>query len=67
MICDIRVPGGDPYEGDPRWIMRRALERATEMGFDDFFIGPELEYFYFKSANPRTGCPRCSTRAATST
>src|SRR5215203_3537707 len=55
MFCDIRVPGGEPYEGDPRWIMRRALERAKEMGFDDYFIGPELEYFYFRSANPEDG------------
>src|SRR5881392_688210 len=29
MFCDIRVPGGDPYEGDPRWILRRALKRAA--------------------------------------
>jgi glutamine synthetase len=57
MFCDIRVPGGEPYEGDPRWIMRRALERAKEMGFDDYFIGPELEYFYFRSANPEDGTP----------
>src|SRR5262249_17596919 len=52
MFCDIRVPGGDPYEGDPRWIMRRAVERAQNMGFDDFLIGPELEYFYFRSDKP---------------
>src|SRR3954467_1760225 len=57
MICDIRVPGGEPYEGDPRWIMRRALDRAREMGFDDYFIGPELEYFYFRSAEPEGGIP----------
>src|SRR5918996_1564054 len=57
MFCDIRVPGGEAYEGDPRWIMRRALERAKEMGFDDYFIGPELEYFYFRSAKPDDGVP----------
>src|ERR671931_1782787 len=33
MFADIRVPGGEPYEGDPRWIMRRALKRAEEIGF----------------------------------
>ena len=49
MFCDIKVPGGEPYEGDPRWIMRRALQRAAEMGFDAYNIGPELEYFYFRS------------------
>jgi glutamine synthetase len=57
MFCDIRVPGGDPYEGDPRWIMRRALERARGMGFDAFYIGPELEYFYFRSEKPEGGVP----------
>jgi glutamine synthetase len=57
MFCDIKVPGGEPYEGDPRWIMRRALKRAEEMGFDGFNIGPELEYFYFRSAKPEDGRP----------
>ena len=57
MFCDIQVPGGEPYEGDPRWIMRRALERAKEMGFDDYNIGPELEFFYFRSAKPESGVP----------
>ncbi len=52
MFCDVRVPGGDPYEGDPRWILRRALKRAEDMGFDAYNIGPELEYFYFRSAKP---------------
>src|SRR5215471_12287301 len=57
MFCDIRVPGGDPYEGDPRWIMRRALDRAKELGFDHYFVGPELEYFYFRSEKPESGTP----------
>jgi glutamine synthetase len=56
MFCDIRVPGGDPYEGDPRWILRRALRRASELGFDTYNVGPELEFFYFKSAKPE-GAP----------
>jgi glutamine synthetase len=49
LFCDILKPGGDPYEGDPRFIMRQALARAEEMGFDTFNLGPELEYFYFAS------------------
>ena len=57
MFCDIQVPGGDPYEGDPRWILRRALKRAEEMGFDAYNIGPELEYFYFRSAKPGDAPP----------
>src|SRR5438876_9529422 len=43
MFCDIRVPGGEPDEGDPRWILRRALRRAAEMGFDGYNIGPARE------------------------
>ena len=50
MFCDVRVPGGEPYEGDPRYVLRRALERAQSMGFDHFYLGPELEYFYFKDS-----------------
>jgi glutamine synthetase len=48
MICDVVTPDGKPYEGDPRYVLRRALERMTSMGFDTFNVGPELEYFIFK-------------------
>jgi glutamine synthetase len=48
MICDIVTPDGEAYEGDPRYVLRRALERMGGMGFDAFNVGPELEYFYFK-------------------
>jgi glutamine synthetase len=49
MFCDVLRPGGEPYEGDPRFVMRRALARANDMGFDTFNLGPELEFFYFAS------------------
>jgi len=58
MFCDVQVPGGEPYEGDPRWIMRRALERAKQMGFEAYNIGPELEFFYFEDARPEGGVPQ---------
>src|SRR5437867_395715 len=48
MICDVVTPDGAPYEGDPRYVLRRALERMEGMGFDTFNVGPELEYFLFK-------------------
>jgi glutamine synthetase len=48
MICDVMVPGGGPYEGDPRYVLKKAVERARGMGFDRFCVGPELEYFYLK-------------------
>src|SRR5436190_20361225 len=49
LFCDVLRPGGEPYEGDPRFVMRRALARAADLGFDTFNIGPELEFFYFAS------------------
>jgi len=49
MICDVVTPDGRAYEGDPRHVLRRALDRMTGMGFDTFNIGPELEYFLFAS------------------
>src|SRR6478672_8609249 len=48
MFCDILTPERTPYEGDPRHVLRRALDRASAMGFDHFYVGPELEYFLFK-------------------
>lgn len=50
MICDVLNPDRSPYEGDPRYVLKRALERAAGMGFDHFYVGPELEFFYFKSS-----------------
>jgi glutamine synthetase len=48
MICDIVTPDGKPYDGDPRHVLRLALERMQSMGFDTFNVGPEAEYFLFK-------------------
>src|SRR3954453_8587797 len=50
MICDVVKPDGEPYEGDPRHVLRRALERMKQMGFDTFNVGPELEYFLFRDS-----------------
>ena len=49
IFCDILKPGGEPYEGDPRYVLKRNLQRATAQGYT-FNVGPELEYFYFKNA-----------------
>ncbi len=47
MFCDILQPDGSAYEGDPRYILRRAIKAASDKGYT-MFVGPELEYFYFK-------------------
>ena len=48
MFCDIVRPDGSPYEGDPRYVLKRNLKRAADLGFT-FFVGPELEYYYLKN------------------
>ncbi|NPA40480.1 MAG: glutamine synthetase [Thermodesulfobacteria bacterium] len=49
MFCDIYKPDGSPYEGDPRYVLKKNLEKMKEMGFTNFYLGPECEFFYFKS------------------
>lgn len=51
IFCDVKNLDGTPFEGDPRQVLRRALDRAREMGFQ-FFAAPELEWFYFESGDP---------------
>lgn len=48
LFCDVCTPDGVPYEGDPRYALKRMLKRVSEKGYT-CYIGPELEYFYFKS------------------
>ncbi len=48
MFCDIYMPDGKPFEGDPRYVLKRNLKRAADMGLT-LYVGPELEYFYFTS------------------
>jgi glutamine synthetase len=47
MFCDILNPDGTPYEGDPRYAFKRLLSKVAERGYT-YYIGPELEYFYFR-------------------
>ena len=53
MFCDIYEPDGSPFDGDPRGVLKRQLQRAADLGYT-FYVGPELEYFYFTSlADPQ--------------
>lgn len=47
-ICDIYYPDGTPFEGDPRNVLRRAINHATVQGFSSFNVGPEPEFFLFR-------------------
>jgi glutamine synthetase len=49
MFCDIRLPDGSAFPADPRYVLKRNLERAASLGFT-FYVAPEIEFFYFKDA-----------------
>ena len=46
LICDVYHPNGEPFEGDPRYILKRAVKEAAKMGYE-FNVGPECEFFLF--------------------
>jgi glutamine synthetase len=54
MFCDVLRPGGEPFEGDPRYVLKRNLKKAADLGYT-FYVGPELEYFYFKQKKDDPG------------
>jgi glutamine synthetase len=53
VVCDVVNLDGTPFDGDPRQVLRRTLERARSLGFT-FYVAPELEYFYFSPPSPGT-------------
>ncbi|MDF2941973.1 MAG: glutamine synthetase, type [Herbinix sp.] len=46
LICDVYTIEGKPFEGDPRYILRKTIKEAADMGYT-FDVGPELEFFLF--------------------
>lgn len=53
VFCDIMNPDGTPYEGDPRYALKRVLKKAADHGFT-YYTGPELEFFYFENTGKPT-------------
>ena len=51
MFCDIKLPDGSPSFADPRFVLKRALQKAGDLGFT-FYIHPEIEFFLLKSLEP---------------
>lgn len=51
IICDVLTADGDPFAGDPRYALKRAIARAEALGFTSYNIGPELEFFLFRKTN----------------
>jgi glutamine synthetase len=50
IICDVYQPNGEPFKGDPRYVLRKMTEKAAEMGFT-LNVGPEMEFFLFEREN----------------
>ena len=50
LFCDILTPNMEPFPGDSRFILRRMIEKVRDLGFQ-FYVGPELEFFYFHDNN----------------
>lgn len=51
MFCDVLNHDGTPFEGDPRHVLKRNLDRARQAGFQ-FMVAPEMEFFYFAHGDP---------------
>lgn len=57
LICDVYTAEGKPFEGDPRYVLKKVINRAKDMGYDHFNVGPECEFFLFltdSEGNPTT-------------
>ena len=52
LICDVYKPNGQPFEGDPRYVLKKAMKKAEDMGYT-MNVGPELEFFLFNMENGR--------------
>ena len=63
LICNVYNPDGTPFVGDPRYVLRRALERAEKLGYT-FNVGPEMEFFLFEA--DEKGLPTTRTADAAS-
>src|SRR6266516_3238783 len=57
IFCDIMMPDGSPSYADPRWVLKRALSHAAEMGFT-FYTHPEIEFFLLKEKPEAGARPR---------
>ena len=49
LICDVYNTDGTPFVGDPRYVLKRVIQKANDMGYDRFNVGPEAEFFLFKT------------------
>lgn len=63
LMCDVYSPDKTPFEGDPRYVLKKVLKKAEDMGFV-FYAGPECEFFLFHT--DEEGCPTTHTHETAS-
>ena len=63
-ICDVYTPDGKPFVGDPRYILKKEVEKMHEMGIETMFVGFEPEFYLFKLNPDGTVSTNCSDRAS---
>ncbi|RMH59036.1 MAG: type I glutamate--ammonia ligase, partial [Deinococcus-Thermus bacterium] len=63
LICDIAYPDGKPFEGDPRQVLKRQIERVQRLGFDNLYVGSEVEFFLFVRGPEGQPLPHTPDRA----
>ena len=63
VLCDVYTPDGEPFDGDPRWVLRRQMAAAAKLGYR-FQTGPELEFFLLKTNGPLSVEPLPHDRAS---
>ncbi len=57
LFCDVHNPDRTPFEGSPRSVLKRIVGQATDMGYDGFYVAPEMEFFLFNRANGESVSP----------
>lgn len=60
IICDVQTPDGEPFDGDPRYVLKKAQEEAGDMGLK-MFAGPEPEFFLFKGNSGKESAGNSTT------
>lgn len=63
-ICDVHMPDGTPFIGDPRYILKKEVKKMNEMGIDDLYVGFEPEFYLFKLNSDGNVSTNCSDKAS---
>ncbi len=62
-ICDVYMPDGTPFIGDPRYILKKEVKKMNEMGIETMYVGFEPEFYLFKLNSDGSVSTNCSDRA----